>query len=410
MRNLILLTTSFPYGRYQEAFLETEIIYLASEFDRVYIIATKPESSFKRSVPENAEIIEFPNNNVIFRSLSVIRNHGITLLKYAYSELPHIIKKPYEQIFKKLLELLKHLMKGFMIAEYLSDRLVSGEHKYVVYSYWFNSAALAAGLLKKMHSRVKAISRVHGWDLYYESHAINYIPLQRLKASLLDKCFFISAQGKDYFENNFLKGRAFIVSRLGTLKDTANVTYSKNNTFNIVSCSFLLKGKRIDNIIESLSLIDEIKIRWTHLGGGELSDELNTLASARLGNKNNISYRITGDLTNREVLEFYRNNYVHLFINTSRNEGLPVSIMEAMSFGIPVIATDAGGTSEIVNKTCGILLKNDCSFDEIRSAILKIRSEYNDFPYRTNAYNNWLNNFNADVNYKNFADQISAMI
>lgn len=410
MRNLILLTTSFPYGRYQEAFLETEIIYLAAEFDRVYIIATKPESTYKRPVPENAEIIEFPNNNVIFRSLSVIINHGITILKYGLSDLSYIIKKPYEQILKKLLELLKHLMKGFMIAEYLSDRLVSEEHKYVVYSYWFNSAALAAGLLKKMHSGVKAISRLHNWDLYSESNDLNYFPLQKTKAQLLNKCIFISEQGKSYFENRYIRLPDFHVFRLGVTGQEVTDEISDNDFFNIVSCSFLHISKRVNYIIESLALIDGIKIRWTHLGDGELFDELNTLASARLGNKNNISYKITGDLTNREVLEYYRNNYVHLFINTSRNEGLPVSIMEAMSFGIPVVATDAGGTSEIVNDTCGILLKNDCSFDEIKSAILKVHSTYLDFPYRENAYTNWLNKFNADINYKNFADQISAMI
>ncbi len=410
MRDLILLTTSFPYGKYQEAFLETEIIYLAAEFDRVYIIATKPESSFNRPVPENAEIIEFPNNNVISRSLSVIIKHGFTILKYSYSELPYIIKKPYEKILKKLLELLKHLMKGLMIAADLSHRFVSGEHKYVVYSYWFNSAALAAGLLKKRHSGIKAISRLHNWDLYSESNDLNYFPLQKAKALLLDKCIFISDQGKRYFENRYIRLPDFHVFRLGVTGQEVIDKISDNDSFIIVSCSFLHVSKRVNYIIESLALIDDIKIRWTHLGGGELFDELNSLASVRLGNKNNISYKITGDITNREVLEFYRNNYVHLLINTSRNEGLPVSIMEAMSFGIPAVATDAGGTSEIVNDTCGILLKNDCSFDEIKSAILKIRSEYNDFPYRANACNNWLKNFNADVNYKNFAGQISAMI
>ena len=46
-------------------------------------------------------------------------------------------------------------------------------------------------------------------------------------------------------------------------------------------------------------------------------------------------------------------NYLHidLFINTSSSEGVPVSIMEALSVGIPIIATDVGGTKEIVTKT-----------------------------------------------------------
>ena len=35
-------------------------------------------------------------------------------------------------------------------------------------------------------------------------------------------------------------------------------------------------------------------------------------------------------------------------LNTSSSEGVPVSIMEAYSHGIPVVATDVGGNSEIV--------------------------------------------------------------
>lgn len=41
----------------------------------------------------------------------------------------------------------------------------------------------------------------------------------------------------------------------------------------------------------------------------------------------------------------------------SDSEGIPVSIMEAMSFGIPVIARNVGGMSEIVNEENGLLLE-----------------------------------------------------
>ena len=34
----------------------------------------------------------------------------------------------------------------------------------------------------------------------------------------------------------------------------------------------------------------------------------------------------------------------HVFLNVSSSEGVPVSIIEAMSFGIPCIATNVGGT------------------------------------------------------------------
>ena len=49
-------------------------------------------------------------------------------------------------------------------------------------------------------------------------------------------------------------------------------------------------------------------------------------------------------------------NDFDLFVNMSLSEGIPVSIMEAISFGIPIIATNVGGNAEIVNDETGVLI------------------------------------------------------
>lgn len=50
-------------------------------------------------------------------------------------------------------------------------------------------------------------------------------------------------------------------------------------------------------------------------------------------------------LGNQLVYDFYRNNDVDVFVNLSESEGIPVSIIETISFGVPVVATDVGGNS-----------------------------------------------------------------
>lgn len=50
-------------------------------------------------------------------------------------------------------------------------------------------------------------------------------------------------------------------------------------------------------------------------------------------------------------------NWADVFILPSHNEGLPISILEAMSYRMPIISTPVGGIPEVVDETNGILVK-----------------------------------------------------
>lgn len=77
-----------------------------------------------------------------------------------------------------------------------------------------------------------------------------------------------------------------------------------------------------------------------------------------------------GFIPNENVQEFYATHTVGAFLNVSESEGVPVSIMEAQSYGIPVIATDVGGTAEIVHdRQNGVLLDSDFSSEDLLRAL-----------------------------------------
>ena len=57
------------------------------------------------------------------------------------------------------------------------------------------------------------------------------------------------------------------------------------------------------------------------------------------------AFRMTGFVDDME--SFY--SRLNLYINTSFHEGLPMGILEAMSYGIPVIAPKCGGLPEIID-------------------------------------------------------------
>lgn len=85
-------------------------------------------------------------------------------------------------------------------------------------------------------------------------------------------------------------------------------------------------------------------------------------------------------------------------------------MMECMSFGIPVIATQVGGVSELVEDgKNGYLLSPDFTEDEFLAAV----SRYRDLPYankqdlRENAYQSWKNKFNEEINISKFSQTLN---
>jgi glycosyltransferase involved in cell wall biosynthesis len=96
-------------------------------------------------------------------------------------------------------------------------------------------------------------------------------------------------------------------------------------------------------------------------------------------------------------------------INVSESEGIPVSMMEAMSVCVPVIATNVGGVDEIVeNNYNGILMNANPTPLEISITI----QNFLDLPaedrqqFRINAHSRWMELFNGDINYSKFSDKL----
>ena len=109
-------------------------------------------------------------------------------------------------------------------------------------------------------------------------------------------------------------------------------------------------------IVEILSYIDRENVKWVHFGEGYLRDEIEKLCNTKL---KNVKVDFRGLVANADILDYYANNYVDLFINVSESEGIPVSIMEATSAGIHTVqrhATIFLSASALLPKTSGFTL------------------------------------------------------
>ncbi|WP_214835585.1 glycosyltransferase family 4 protein [Exiguobacterium sp. s36] len=131
--------------------------------------------------------------------------------------------------------------------------------------------------------------------------------------------------------------------------------FSKKDKKYISTMGVLSERKGTYDLLEAIKLIDdEIPDSYTFViaGNGDI-EEISTIVK-KYGLENRIE--ITGWISNQEKIDFlYRNSC--LYILPSYNEGMPMSILEAMSYGIPIISTDVGSIPSVINKKNGILIK-----------------------------------------------------
>lgn len=397
---LFLFASLFPYIK-GESFLKNEIFFLSKKFDKIYLITTNYSKSKKI-------IFNLPNN-IIHKPLN-LSDSIFTKLKLILLGFMNIgIKdKNSKKNIKNFLVFNYMKGKGSIIANKIKPLIKENiDNKIYLYSYWFASSAYAIAKLKKYKNIYKAISRAHGFDLYEYRQSTNYLPLREFILSNIDNVYTCSKDGANYLKNlypNFKEKISY--SYLGTNDCSIN-----NNTtlpFTIISVSNIIKIKRVNLILDALNILinKNYNIRWICIGDGdELNNIKNTAASLKVDK--NINFK--GYLTNDKVYNILKEESLHLFINVSETEGLPVSLMEALSFSIPIIATDIGGSREIANEEVGSLLPKDIDGSTLALEIEKFinldKANFNQL--KINARTKWLELFNSDNNFTKFAEDLS---
>jgi glycosyltransferase involved in cell wall biosynthesis len=413
--NLVLLTKRYPYLPGEE-FLEVEIKYLCEEFDEVHVVPTRDRRKFGssiRSLPVNANL-----------RLDIMNN--ISSLTARYMSMPQMRRfvriladKDASSVFwrevsiaarfgpNEVRRLMHSLENAIIIRDVLAKFYGNNLQNIIFYSYWLKTPALAIGWIAS-HSRTTSVSRAHRGDLYYERHSPPYIPGHRSIIQSQTAVFLISENGYKYLEKQYPNMQSkFYLSRLGVCASKHRNLASVDGILRLASCSYMRPVKQLDLLVEALRLCS-IKIHWTHIGDGSERESIEKKA-AKL--PSNIQTQFTGHLSNKEVVKFYQTNPVDIFINISKSEGLPVSIMEAISFGIPVIATAVGGTPELVSNQIGQLLTPNVTPSEIAKALCDFDEldEEQKHNKRNAAYTKWMELVNADVQYPNFAKQLKLL-
>ncbi len=402
-KKLVLITSDFPFGK-GETFLETEVPFLAQMFETILIVSSNDTSTEQRTLPSNCIAIRCNAVPTRFLKIKSFRHLFSSNFWKEIGIIQHIYKQHLS--FPILKTMLISLERASVFAKCLQQQKLDLSTT-VFYSYWCEDTALGLALLNKKRG-IKAISRMHRWDIYFEESSIRYLPFRHIIYNNLKKIISISNDGIDYAIQKWqVDAKKITLSRLGILPQNKIITKSHSN-FTIFSCSNVIPVKRVHLIAEALQHIQHIPIRWVHFGDGSefvhLQKQVQTLPP-------NIEVSLRGRVANSEIYRAFATEQPHLFINVSSSEGVPVSIMEAMSFGVPVLATNVGGNSEIVNTQNGNLLHSNPSAttiaDEIKRFCSMTQESYNQ--YAENAYQTWKSEYNAEKNYTAFGEVLRGM-
>lgn len=399
-KKVLLLTNKFPYG-IVETFIEAEMESLPEDVALTIIpIQIRNAKAAKRTVPQGVQV------DVILE--------GHSKAEYLWKSFKMLFSKPYRDevnsrkqrgrvAFQERLRLAGYFGRARQLAVAVErkygDALRSGST--VLYSYWLATGALAESFLKEK-TGCRTYARAHGTDVYDGQSVYGTIPGQEQAIRGLDRVFVCSRFGMRYLQEKYpaLK-KKISYAHLGTIDYGCAPMERQDDRFTVVSCSRLTPVKRVYKIAEALALVKDSPIRWVHIGDGP---ERERVEAAIKGLPDNIQVELLGNLPHAQVMEYYRKKPADVFVNVSSSEGLPVSIMEAVSFGIPVIATNVGGTGEVVNAACGTLLPAEFQAEELADTVkrylLMTPEDYRRVREENRCF--WEHTFSAARNYKQF--------
>jgi glycosyltransferase involved in cell wall biosynthesis len=231
-----------------------------------------------------------------------------------------------------------------------------------LYSCWMSFDAYAAALLKREFPEMRFVARGHAFDIDVERNPLNPYLMKQAIADAADSlhpiCGMAEEQMMSYLQGRVAEQKVQVLPFGSAGEQPAELMPPPLHTegvLRIVSCAKVIPIKQVNVLLEALARWEGAPVHWTHIGDGEGLPELRQQAEELLDPKENVIVSWLGNLPADQVLALYENQPFDVIINTSRKEGVPVSIMEAMRCGLPAIAPAVGGLPELVTPDTGWL-------------------------------------------------------
>ncbi|EMS33457.1 hypothetical protein C943_04335 [Mariniradius saccharolyticus AK6] len=234
------------------------------------------------------------------------------------------------------------ILEGNLVQKLLAIRnFVRYSRPSVAISFLLTSNIIGGvfGKLLGIQNRFMGIrtNEIHGWKWYAQ------LVIHRFFAT---KTVFNNYSGANSFwQRGFYKQKSVVIQN-GIKAPDLRKDYSNDSIgLKILTVARFVKEKDLLTAIEAVSITrnrwPQHKITYFIVGYGE-QENLIKLKIKELG-----LGEVVNIVVNPDDLQSYFLD-ADLYLSTSINEGMPNTILEAMSYGLPIIATDVGDVSELV--------------------------------------------------------------
>ena len=341
---VVYVLSSLPYGS-GEAFIIPEIEELIRQGHKVIIVPMYPRGPV---LHEDAKALVGCTITQSLLSPGIVKAAIAEFLRTPAKVLRILVWLFQSRSLRILLKNLVVYPKGLWLANLARQRRVD-----YIHAHWAAAAATMA-LIASEVSGIPWSLTAYRWDIMEN----NLLSLKMVHASFVR---VISRNGLEMIKELGLEvpdDRVLILHEGVHLPAHWGVPRGQQEEVNvpIILCPAGLRPiKGHKYLIEAFTILRErgVKLELWLAGQGELRQELQGQVEAL-----RLSDRVVflGHLPHLELLDLYSQGKIALVVLPSLHEGIPVSLIEAMAYGVPVISTIVGGTPELLEEGAGLLV------------------------------------------------------
>ena len=204
-------------------------------------------------------------------------------------------------------------------------------------------------IIAKYGFKLKIIYHMHGsrFERFYVQSDFISRKLVKFLAENSDIVICLSDYWKNFFNSSFRTKRLEILGNVIDKVDNVLIKRVKNDKLNLLFLGAVGERKGIFDLLEAISASRHFfsgRLILTVGGNGETIRLENYIREHHL--EDLVQY--VGWVSGEKKHQLLSNS--DLYILPSYNEGLPISILEAMSYHLPIISTPVGGTAEVVRE------------------------------------------------------------